>query len=114
MSKDDDSNNTDTCCSLADTAVLSPPIDDSGTRVVMRHTPDGGFTTSLSRPLRDGTPIDSDSRLLVPREDGRYSVEPILGDSGSKESKGPAKVNSAAFRAGWDNIFGAKVTTGQA
>lgn len=56
----------------------------------------------------------------IPTEDPdaeRVTLERMTGNQYRvKESSrsGPAKVNSAAYRSGWDSIFGAKQTVGQA
>jgi len=63
------------------------------------------------RPLKDGAPIMS-GRPVVLTGSGPCRDMQFLCDGGPREGgaprKGPAKVNSLAFHAGWDSIFGKK------
>lgn len=65
------------------------------------------------RPLRDGVPITGEVVTVEKQPDGRYSFttewtpEGATVDAGSHG--GPARVATAAFRDGWDRVFGGKV-----
>lgn len=61
-------------------------------------------------PLEEGKSLPDDAMLLEQRKGS-----PVYDVIGSVEEmkKGPSKVNSPAFKRGWDNIFG-KTTVGEA
>jgi hypothetical protein len=64
-------------------------------------------------PMKEGQPIPAGA-FHIEQIAGtqRFKVEEVGGVSGS--TKGPAKVNSQAFRNNWDGIFGKKQVVGEA
>lgn len=88
-------------------------------------TDDGKFTYIRQQPGRDtevgilkipeeGKAMRSPLSLKAVNDRGLYEVEELMAGTSAPASKGPAKVNSDEFRDGWDRIFGAPKTIGQA
>lgn len=102
-----------------DLITFGPDLGD-GSRPFFRHRPDHTLETGISRAVTDGQPMNMNEGgslvKLTPVEDASmYEVETLYEHRTSgQEGKGPAKVNSNAYRSGWDSIFGAKKTVGEA
>jgi hypothetical protein len=84
------------------------PEGPNGMRVSIRHTKDHQIELGVLTPQKDGRPLSPKERLLqlTPQGADLYKVENEF--SLSATYSGPAQVNSAAFRDGWDRIFGPK------
>ncbi len=109
-----------------DILALGPTVGSA--RTFIRHRPDHSIETGLAQPLKDGVPIQGDSVLKLTSSGvpGYYEVEECYTLKASTEgpqvseapteklAKGPAKVNSDQYKAGWDRIFGTTTTVGQA
>lgn len=92
-----------TDCELADTAV--PLVELPGGGVVAScHGDDHVTRVRVMEPIAEGEPING--RELYEGGDDGYLHRVDLGGSGPIVSKGPAKVTSNAYRAGWDGVFG--------
>jgi hypothetical protein len=100
-----------------DVVLLGPPTADGAGIHVIRAREERIETGEL-RALEEGRPIVGEIVTLKPRESNprlcdvtdsyappRATQAPQLGH------KGPAKVATAAYREGWDEIFGAKPIT---
>lgn len=97
-----------------DRMILGPDLG-GGSRPCVRHLPDHSIQTGIVRPLEDGKPINGPGEILETRYDpkiGDYEVRSvyILGRPSTQDakptSKGPPKVTSNEYRAGYDRIFG--------
>lgn len=92
---------------------LGPELSD-GTHPYLREQGDqltGGFV-SKPRRCREGEALHGSGIIMKHRGPGpSFNVvgEWDVPAATPSESKGPAKVTSDAYRAGWDNIFGKKV-----
>ena len=114
MSKDE--------CSLGgDRMVLGPELGD-GSRPCIRHLPDHQIQTGVVQLLKEGQSLNGYDEVVAIKYDyqrGDYEVESVYnsGHPPIEEvlaaSNGPAKVNSDAYRAGYERIFG-KSTVGEA
>jgi len=94
-----------------DEFVIPGPQLPGGARMCLHHGVDHTVRTGVMRPFEDGKPLDERAVLLEHREGtGLYNVVGPVSDL----RKGPSKVNSPAFKRGWDNIFGRKPTVGEA
>jgi hypothetical protein len=109
-------------CPLGGDRMLLGPEQGDGSRPCVRHLPDHRIQTGFVKPLRDGQPINGFDEVFAARYDpqhGDYEVKSIYDQSqpptgaAQATSKGPAKVTSNAYRAGYDRIFG-KQTVGSA
>jgi hypothetical protein len=87
-----------------DVPILVAPADEHGHSQVMCLYDDCVEMGEL-RPLKDGVPIMGGEPVMVSGSGPRRTMQ-FLGEKPPR--KGPAKVNSPAFQAGWDNIFGKK------
>lgn len=60
------------------------------------------------RPLREGKPIEGEVLSLKPRTDVPfvYDVKTEIHDPRRASGDGPPQVASAAYRRGWDAIWG--------
>lgn len=97
-------------CDGKDYVVPGPSLPD-GRIVGIRHTPDHTAQPVILSHSEDGKPIPEDASILQPREGSNIlDVIGTVSEMKAKKgpTKGPAKVNSASFQSGWDNIFGAK------
>lgn len=101
-----------------DVVVLAAPTDDGDGHKVLRLR-EGRLEAGEVRPLREGRPITGEVVGLRPRADDPRVCDvtvhakapaptPPADDAMSLGHKGPARVNSAAFREGWDSIFGVR------
>jgi len=80
----------------------------------IRHRADCSIQTGFLRKVRDGESILAGAiELGNPQGDGVYEV---LGEVASmvRDSRGPAKVATEAYRSGWDGIFGKRQPVGEA
>jgi hypothetical protein len=60
----------------------------------------------MIKPQKEGEPILNEFIKLDPTDCPiTYDCETIF-DPRDPEGKGPAKVNSAAFKTGWEQVFG--------
>lgn len=91
--------------------VIPGPEMPNGDRLVLHHHADHSFTSGVMRQTPDGRPLRDDAVLVEPREGTPYYN--VVGTV-AELKKGPSKVNSPAFKRGWDNIFGKKPEVGQA
>jgi hypothetical protein len=71
------------------------------------------------RQVAEGTPINpgEGAFVLEDKGGGHFGVTPLIeprmsGEAG--EHKGPARVNTKAYQAGWDALFGGKKPVAQA
>ncbi|MCL2723158.1 MAG: hypothetical protein FWD69_01855 [Polyangiaceae bacterium] len=92
-----------------DVVVLGPPTSD-GQGVHVLRARNEQLEAGELRTLRDGQPIVGEILSLEPRKD-----QPRVCDvreswpatrQASPSHKGPARVATTAYRAGWDEIFG--------
>lgn len=90
--------------------IPGPPLPD-GSRMCLRHAGDHSMRPGVMRVLKDGEPMSENALLLKHREG--TPVYDIVG-SVAEMKKGPSKVNSPAFKSGWDRIFGNKTPVGSA
>jgi hypothetical protein len=94
-----------------DEFVIPGPQLSGGARMCLHHGTDHTTRIGVMKPMEDGKPIGEDAVLLEQREGtGLYNVVGSVSDL----KKGPSKVNSPAFRSGWDRIFGKPATVGSA
>lgn len=110
MSKDDD------CKETEDVLIPGPFQTPDGGVPFIRHTADHQTVTGVMYRCEEGKPLMGQSCFaLSPREDGLMRVEEVhTGGAPQSASKGPAKVNNAAFRSNWETIFGKKAPVGEA
>lgn len=80
-----------------------------GSIPVIHHDKDHNLQMGSICELKDGQPITGDVVQLEDYQPGRWCKMKTVVTG----RKGPAKVNSAAYKQGWTNIFG-KQTRGQA
>jgi hypothetical protein len=107
-------------CSLGEDRMLLGPDLGDGARPCVRHLPDHSIQTGFVKPLVDGQPINGFDEVFAARYDpqhGDYEVKSLYSQpqTGVAQAthKGPAKVTSNEYRAGYDRIFG-KQTVGEA
>jgi hypothetical protein len=92
---DDQSPKTDLVVPLAE-------MNDRGEIPVVR-TDGETLTFGTIGILKDGAPMPKDAEVLGLQEIPGAGVYQVTSSTG-----GPPKVNSRAYRDGWDNIFGTK------
>lgn len=98
--------------SRKDVALVGPELPGTDKRPVVRiqNFDDREPVTSLGMLsiLQEGQDAEGEVIKLMPREGDApfYDLEIQGGETGTH--KGPAKVNSGAYRTGWDHIFGGK------
>jgi hypothetical protein len=94
-----------------DEFVVPGPQLPGGARMCLHHGVDHTVRAGVMKPMEDGKPIEEDAVLLEQREGtGLYNVVGSVSDL----KKGPSKVNSPAFKSGWDRVFGKPATVGKA
>ena len=99
-------------CPKGDVISVGPNL--GGVCPFVRHLPDHTIETGLAKIVGpDEVPTSQNPLFLEHRQGNVFNVKP-LSKGGSDSPKGPAKVNSPAFKSGWDNIFGSKAPVGQA
>ena len=88
--------------------VLGPP-DDDGLVPVVRNK-DGELRPALLEQHEEGKPIHTEIVHLEETDCPiTYDVKTLFDPADYQESdSGPAMVNSPAFKAGWDRVFGGK------
>lgn len=91
-------------CAGDEFVIPGPQLPDGG-RLCLRHAADHSVQQGVMRPLESGKPLDDDTVLLEPREGTPFYN--VVG-SVAEMRKGPSKVNSPAFKAGWDRVFSRK------
>ena len=98
-----------------DELVAGPEIGN-GSRLFVRHTADHKVMAGVMSPVREGQPLMPGAFNLEPIEGtDRFKVEDLPSmpvprmEAAAAAPKGPAKVNSAAYKSGWDNVFGKQV-----
>lgn len=90
--------------------VIFGPEQQDGSAPYLRHRSDDGLEVGFSRAVQVGTAVDPEAEVVRLSGEGPvYEVETL-----QPRGKGPAKVTSAAYRQGWDTIFGGKQDVGQA
>ena len=94
-----------------DELMAGPPLP-GGARPYVRHRADHSIQTGIMRPVAEGESLGEGTFTLDHIEGDRYAVQEVFPEQ--EGAKGPAKVNSKAFRDNWDTIFGKKVPVGQA
>lgn len=96
----------------------APFRNEDGGVPFVRHTADHEMVQGVMYPCEEGKPLLPGNEIfsLEPRAKGGLSVTSLYSTkaSGAQESKGPAKVNSRAYRANWETIFGKKAPIGEA
>lgn len=106
----------------ADVVILGPPTAD-GQGVHVLRARNERLEAGELRALREGQPVTGEVLSLAPREDMprvcdvKESWSPphaSRAPSPAAPHKGPAQVATAAYRDGWDQIFGARPKTTQA
>lgn len=102
-----------------DVVYVHGPTPDGTGKVVLRAREDR-VEVGAMRPLRDGQPLHGEVVRLTPRRDTErlFDVEVLHASSAPqppKDStpgeaaprrKGPARVSSERYRAGWEAVFG--------
>jgi len=87
-----------------DYVIPGPPLPDGG-RLAIRHRGDHVLQVGEMHNLENGEPLDDSVSILEPKEGTPfYKVGPTIGEL----RKGPSKVNSKAYKDGYDRIFGSK------
>lgn len=100
----------DAGCGGDEFVIPGPPLP-GGARMCLHHAEDHTVRPGVMKPMEHGKPIEEDAMLLEQREGtGLYNVVGSLSDL----KKGPSKVNSPAFKEGWDRIFGKPAPVGSA
>ena len=85
--------------------------NEHGTHILRRRSAEAPIEAGLLRPLREGKPIDGEVVSLKRRRDvpALYDVKSELPDprpAPRATSDGPAQVATAAYRKGWDAVWG--------
>ena len=89
-------------------SVVGPVL--GGALPVVRHREDHRLEFGMIRPVFEGDSDEPDTFTIHQRgNQNRFDVRPP-----PESGKGPAKVNSRAFRKNWSSIFGAKGRVGEA
>ena len=100
-------------CHEGDMISVGPNL--GGVCPFVRHHADHKIETGFARIVMPGEqPTGPNPLYLEHREGTIFNVKPMSRGGSDTASKGPAKVNSPAFKSGWDNIFGKKAPPGQA
>ena len=94
--------------------LLCPLVKNEDNSVTtVRINDDGKVYVGSVTPTKDGQPIPPGTQLLhttplegsAPWVEGEVVYNP---ENASEGHSGPAMVNSSAYKAGWDTIFGKK------
>lgn len=96
-------------CPDSDVLQAGPELP-GGARPFIRHTKDHEIQAGMMTPVREGEPLNGRKVFYLEgrEQDGDFDVTEITPGTG------PAKVNSEKFKTGWDRIFGAKPSVGEA
>jgi len=84
--------------------VVPAGYDEEGTPIGVFHGEDGSEMRAF-RPTEEGKPIMGDLCSMRPREDGTFEAEITELSGGGKGSR-RRPGNPAAYKAGWDRIWG--------
>lgn len=76
------------------------------------ETADGETGCGYLRPVHDGKPMQPGERLLDVHAEGHEGKRPVKEIY--RAPRGPARVNSDAYRVGYDAVFGKKGEAGRA
>lgn len=95
-------------CDGDEFVIPGPPLPNGG-RACIHHAEDHTVRPGVLMPMEEGKAIPDNAMLLEAREG--TNLYNVVGSIASmkeerQERKGPSKVNSRAFKNGWDNIFG--------
>lgn len=93
-----------------DVVLLGPPTADGAGVHVLRAREERLEIGEL-RALEEGRPITGEIVTLAPRKDNPRVCDVKESYAPPATHKGPAKVATTAYRAGWDEIFGQKPTS---
>lgn len=96
-------------CSGDDLISLGPQLPNGDVFCIRHkgdHTIEGGVLSVLPEGDTTSAEVGQEVVHLKHRAGSTYEV--------TESNKGPAMVNSSAFRSGWDSIFGGRPTVGQA
>jgi len=94
--------------------VIPGPALPNGDRICVAHKDGHQLEAAVLHHAKPGEPMPDDAVLVSPMEGTPYyEIGESVADLKRGASKGPSRVNSKAFRDGWDGIFG-KRETGQA
>ncbi len=97
--------------------VISVGPDLGGVCPFIRHRPDHSVESGMAKIVRPGDPPTTATPLMLTHRQGsEFDVHVMSkgGSDGPSKTKGPSKVNSPAYKDGWDSIFGKKAPVGQA
>jgi hypothetical protein len=102
--------------SSSDVVLIGPPTADGGGVHVLRARNERIEAGEL-RGVQEGKPLTGEIVTLKPRDGNARIcdvtdsyVSPAQVTAPALGHKGPARVATAAYRDGWDSIFGAKST----
>lgn len=91
---------------------LTSPIGADGTARAIVCNPDGTAEGGRVRPIREGESFKPGSRYLFAERD---DVDPTVANVTHEiDLRGKTGAATPAYRDGWDRIFGAKGTVGDA
>lgn len=97
--------------------LIPGPELPNGDRLCVEHKEGHELRAGVMHMAKEGEPMPDDAVVIKPMEGTPfYEVGESVADlkAGAAGAKGPAKVNSAAFRDGYDRIFGKRAEVGQA
>lgn len=111
----------DAPCTVGDRLIAGPVLPD-GQRAFIRHKANHEIQVGTMRKVPDGTPLMPGEGLLSLEPDGAngMTVTPLVepgapaAPPASDSRSGPARVNSKAYQAGWEALFGKKTERGVA
>ena len=113
----DNEKKTPPTCPSGDELRAGPDLGD-GSRPFVRHTADHKLVAGIMTPAQEGQPMADGAFHLEHIDGDRYKVYKVeelpTGHVPGSTVKGPAKVNSRAFRENFDSIFGKKIPVGEA
>lgn len=90
-----------------DVLLMGPDLGDE-VRPYYRQNSDG-VRAGLMRPVKEGQPLPEDAFSVEHRGPGPvYKVHPVF------DKNSHSRPATAAYKKGWDRIFGGKPTVGQA
>jgi hypothetical protein len=106
---------------VGDRALVLGPVDDKSFAILRKRSADAPLEAGVVRPMREGEPI-SGELVSLERADAsapvfdvkvHYDGRPTRATDSRAPTpalphKGPARVTSDAFRAGWDAVFDAR------
>jgi hypothetical protein len=111
----DDSKKSEHNCPRGGGDVIHVGPDLGGFCPFVRHRADHTIESGMAKIVRPGDPPTTEAPLLLTHREGSdFDVQVMSKGGNDAPTKGPVKVNSPAFKTGWDNIFGKKAPVGQA